>query len=343
MSVIKKILLIPVYVLALFTQAKSFKSNPVIGSRLLNMLGLHVVRVVISHGVYNFKLFILSFLVSPGDRRKFKENGYIVKEGFLPKREFETLKEEVLSWNGQIRQNIQGSTLVYRSFLHNDAVGDKKSIIKLKGDADLLNLLKFTSGKNEVPRFYIEQVRHDEGRKDKGDPQHNLHSDTFHPTVKAWLFLDDVSKGNGPFKYVPGSHKLTWRRLKWEYRRSMKAANINDGYSEKGSFRADDKDLEYLGLGKAIEVKVPKNSLVIANTNGFHCRGKAARKGAKRLAVWASSRVNPFNPLIGFDFRFLSELRDKIMVRYQQDIDNKAKKKGVKPSWHVKKGAKYSK
>ena len=41
------------------------------------------------------------------------------------------------------------------------------------------------------------------------DPQTALHADTFHPTVKAWLFLTDVAADAGPFTYVPGSHRLT--------------------------------------------------------------------------------------------------------------------------------------
>lgn len=31
------------------------------------------------------------------------------------------------------------------------------------------------------------------------DPQNDLHMDTFHPTVKAWLWLDDVDEDMGPF------------------------------------------------------------------------------------------------------------------------------------------------
>ena len=36
------------------------------------------------------------------------------------------------------------------------------------------------------------------------DPQTDLHTDTFHPTVKAWLFLTDVAADAMPFVYVPG-------------------------------------------------------------------------------------------------------------------------------------------
>ena len=65
-----------------------------------------------------------------------------------------------------------------------------------------------------------------------------LHADTFHPTMKAWFFIDEVSADKGPFTYVPGSHRLTWARPKWKYRRSITARHFKDGYSEKGSMRA---------------------------------------------------------------------------------------------------------
>ncbi|NND91978.1 MAG: hypothetical protein HKN42_14050 [Granulosicoccus sp.] len=41
------------------------------------------------------------------------------------------------------------------------------------------------------------------------DPQSDLHSDTFPATAKAWLFLADVGKEDGPFCHVAGSHKFT--------------------------------------------------------------------------------------------------------------------------------------
>src|SRR5438132_582901 len=56
------------------------------------------------------------------------------------------------------------------------------------------------------------------------DPQTALHADTFHPTVKAWLFLTDVAADQGPFTYVPGSHRLSPERLAWERRMSLAAA-----------------------------------------------------------------------------------------------------------------------
>ena len=53
------------------------------------------------------------------------------------------------------------------------------------------------------------------------DPQLELHSDTFHPSLKAWLFLTDVPEDGRPLTYVAGSHRLTPDRLAWEKRRTV--------------------------------------------------------------------------------------------------------------------------
>ena len=120
--------------------------------------------------------------------------------------------------------------------------------------------------------------------------------------MKAWFFLQDVDSSQGPLNYVPGSHRLTLARLRWEYRRSLVAAKLQDGYSEKGSFRADEEDLRQLGLPEPRHFTVSANTLVIADTGGLHRRGAAA-PGARRLEIWAYSRLNPFNPWPGINSR----------------------------------------
>src|SRR5437016_4485285 len=78
------------------------------------------------------------------------------------------------------------------------------------------------------------------------DPQTALHADTFHPTVKAWLFLTDVAADAGPFTYVPGSHLLTAQRLAWERRMSLAARRSPDADTREGSFRIDPGELPAL-------------------------------------------------------------------------------------------------
>lgn len=334
LEIFKNILLTPYWLASVFTQAKSFKENPIIGSKILNVLGLHVFRLVLSHSIFHFKLFILSPLVSKEDRIFFKENGYIVKQNFLAESEFEQLKNESKNWKQDLRQCVQGDTANVRAFLHTDILNENKIFAKFAENKQMLKIFKYCSAKNELPRIYIEQVRNDVVKTKRKDPQKNLHSDTFHPTMKAWLFLEDVTPENGPFTYLPCSQKLTWKRIKWEYNKSINAKNTIDGYTEKGSFRFTEEDLKELGYDKIVPMTVPKNSLVIANTYGVHRRGDATQHKATRLSIWVSSRVNPFNPWVGFDTQFAKRMRDKLMLKYTEYLDKKVAGSSKKSPWH---------
>jgi hypothetical protein len=127
------------------------------------------------------------------------------------------------------------------------------------------------------------------------DPQTFLHADTFHPTVKAWLFLTDVAEDAGPFTYVPGSHRLTRQRLDWERCMSLSARHSPNPDDRQGSFRIDPAELASLGLPQPRSFAVPPNTLIVADTFGFHARGPSERPSL-RVEIWAYGRRSPFLP-----------------------------------------------
>src|SRR5438445_11177568 len=101
------------------------------------------------------------------------------------------------------------------------------------------------------------------------DPQRGLHTDTFHPTVKAWLVLTGVTPDAMPFVYVPGSHRLTPQRLSWERRMSIRASQ-RANQPERQLVRAISRDeLAELGLPAPTLIAAPANTLVVADTFGF--------------------------------------------------------------------------
>lgn len=105
-----------------------------------------------------------------------------------------------------------------------------------------------------------------------------IHADIHFPSVKAWLYLNDIDESNGAFVFAPGSHKLTIGRLAYEYEASVRVARAKaDGAVHStvpyGLARIPRPDqLRQMGIveksfvGKA-------NTLVVANTMGFHRRG----------------------------------------------------------------------
>src|SRR5260370_1309121 len=79
------------------------------------------------------------------------------------------------------------------------------------------SLIGYAGSSAAAPMVYIQTIL-SQATQGPPDPQTDLHTDTFHPTVKAWLFLTDVEPDAMPFVYVPGSHRLTPERLQWERR-----------------------------------------------------------------------------------------------------------------------------
>jgi len=319
----KNLLLLPVHLLSIFTTAKSFR-NPVIGSRLLNRLGLHVGRMIAAHAIYQLRQFLLFSSIAKEDRETFDRDGFLIKNNFLPADQYEALMRQIREYDGCAREVKEGDTLTRRLLLSDEVSGNFPAYRDLTDNPEYTRLLAYTSAMNEYPSTFLERIIH--GAIDGApDPQKALHKDTFHPTMKAWLFLEDVKPANGPFHYIPGSHRLSWTRIKWEYHESIRRSTPTEDkrHSLGGAFRPTADDAKALGLAEPIALLVKKNTLVIADTMGFHKRGHAD-PGQQRIAIWVNSRVNPFNPIPGFHSRFLGSVRDGIYERYLAYLDKKA-------------------
>jgi hypothetical protein len=323
----------PLWLLQLLHVSKSFEQNPIIGSRLLNRSGLHVLRVVLAHGITRLRWIFLAPLLPQSQRRLFRQQGYLILTNFLPADRFAALEAEVRSYRGEVRECIQGDTQTHRTLLDDQALRDLPTCRCLVYDRVYRRILQWTAVRYGQPLIFIEQVRNGFVSDGGADPQKNLHADTFHPTMKSWLYLDDVTEANGPFAYVPGSNRLTWRRLVWEYRQSVLGRDLPDRYARRGSLRLSEQDRRALGLPEPRRFVVPANTLVIANTFGFHARSPANR-GSTRLAIYADSRTNPFNPWPGLDLHWSNQLKYRALQWYRRRQDRQAARCGTRPSWH---------
>lgn len=286
--------------LKVFTWDMSFRKNRIIGNYWLNLLGLHALRFLISHGLFRFRLLLLSPLLDAGQRRQFREDGFLRMDNFLPPEDFAALKQEATAYHGRVHEVLEGGTITQRLYLTEEVLEDLPACRALTRHEALLRRLRYASSKNRIPLFYLENIIHHQNNDGAGDPQKDLHRDTFFPCVKAWLYLDPVEARNGPFTMVPGSHRLTWKRLCWEYRQSLIASRREQQADPQrywdGSFRFAERDLASLGYDRPVAMQVPANTLIIANVHAAHCRGDGAA-GASRLTVWMQARDNPFNPV----------------------------------------------
>ncbi len=287
--------LAPYWAAQLLTGAKSFMDNPLIGSAALNAWGLHASRVQLAHRLAESRRRRLAHLVSAEDRADFDRDGFVLKRDFLPKDEFARVLAEVQAHRGTVRETVQGNA-VTRRIARDPATLARLPVLRamLRGP-EWRGLLRYAGSCDAEPIFYIQTIL-SHARSGPDDPQ----CDTFHPSVKAWLFLTDVPEDEGPFTYVPGSHRLTPQRLAWERRRSLAMADEPDRLSRRGSFRVEAGELASVGLPPPRRLAVPANTLVVADTYGFHARGPSARP-TRRVEVWAYGRRNPFLPWAGLD------------------------------------------
>ena len=313
-------------------QGKSFRDNPILGSSRLNRLGLHAGRVTLAHAAATLRRAQLAWLVPAELRRRFLEDGFVMLESFLEPELFERVHAEARAYRGEVRECIQGDTLTHRVLLDRAARRRMPAIARAVDDPRWSRFIAWASGTTLPPLFYVQQVLNGV-RKGPPDPQKNLHSDTFHPTVKAWLFLDDVAPTEGPLRYVPGSHRLDLARLRWERARSLDAVAARDSYSARGSLRLSEGDRNALGYREARAFAVRANTLVVADTHGFHGRGHSEEPSA-RLELWAFSRPNPFVPIVAPPVPRARDIQDALLVRWWHHQDARSAKRGQRAPWH---------
>jgi len=290
----KTLALAPWWPLSVLTSAKSFVDNPLLGSPRLNQQGLHAWRVRKAHALATQRRTALQHRISPQDLANFERDGFVVHHDVLPKDTFQRLRDAVLARPFPAREMVQGDTITRRMAIDAAARVASPELSAFLDSPLWQGLTRYVAGYDAPPWAYVQSIL-SHTRNAGPDPQTRLHADTFHPSMKAWFFLTDVAVDEGPFCYVPGSHRLTPQRLAWEQRKSVEAASLADRYTARGSFRIDANELPALELPPPRLLAVPANTLVVADTYGFHARGPSVRPST-RVEIWGYDRRNPYLP-----------------------------------------------
>jgi Phytanoyl-CoA dioxygenase (PhyH) len=295
LSEVRRAAMTPLWIAQLATGTKSFERNLVIGSRQLNEWGLHAARVAVAYKLASARRQRLAGMISDQDRAAFARDGFVVRPGFLPEQQFAVLVAQVRAYRGPLREITEGDTVMRKIALDGTALAELPALAAVLRSPDWHGLIRYVGSRDAEPVVWVQSIlRHACDGPD--DPQTFLHADTFHSTVKAWLFLTDVTEDGGPFTYVPGSHRLTAERLAWERRMSLSARHSPNAEIRQGSFRIDSAELASLGLPPARAFAVPANTLIVSDTFGFHARGPSVR-ASLRVEIWAYGRRSPFPSL----------------------------------------------
>ena len=326
--------LTPYWSAQLLTGAKSFMDNPLLGSATLNAWGLHARRLRLAHGLADRRRRRIAHLVSAADQAAFDQNGVVVKQNFLPPDVFKHVLAEVEAYRGPGRETVQGNALTRRLPLDPATLAHLPALRGMLRQPDWRGLLRYAGSYDAEPIHYLQTIL-SHAYPGPDDPQCDLHSDTFHPSVKAWLFLTPVAADEGPFTFVPGSHRLTPARLAWEHRRSLAMAEEPNRLTRRGSFRVNLADLAAMGLPPPQVFAVPANTLVVADTYGFHARGPSVRPTC-RVEVWAFGRRNPFLPWAGLDPWKIEALGQRRAPLLWRGMDMRERLGGKRNVWRLR-------
>jgi hypothetical protein len=290
---------LPFWTLAIFTGAKSFVDNPILGSKRLNRAGLHRWRLQVAHWLAWSRRSRLARLISDELRHQFDRDGFIAVPNFLPEEVFRKLQSEVLEAALESREHQQGDTITRRVPVGPRLLATLPDLARILDGQRWKGIMAYVASSRIAPLYYIQTIV---GGciEAQPDPQVQLHADTFHPSMKAWLFLTDVHPDDRPLTYVAGSHRLSAERAEWEHRKSIDVATDGDRLSQRGSFRIADAELAALNLPEPTHFAVPANTLIVADTCGFHARATSDRTTI-RVEFWAYARRSPFIPWTGLD------------------------------------------
>lgn len=322
------VLKMPLYAAELATGAKSFCDNPLIGSRRLNEAGLHVERIRLAEKMADARRRRLAHLVSEEDRAAYQRDGFIETRDLLSEADLAGVRREIETTPLDAWDMRQGNAVTRFIPLPPNVLKDLPHLSRAVWNRNLQNGLRYVASTQGDPLIYLHIVMTNPDSKRKADPQTSFHSDTFHQTAKCWLFLYDIDEADGPFTYIPGSHRLTPERLDWEREQSLTAAANEDRLHARGSFRLRADELERLNYPEPRRFAVPGNSLVVADTHGFHARAASGRPSV-RVGLYGSLRRNPFLPWTGGDLFSLPGLKGRQAQIFlaQKDLEKRLRGK----------------
>lgn len=277
---------------------RTFSTAKFIRSPMLNIVGLHVFRVALFNVIY--------FLRKRGGvrhplARRLASDGYVLVPNFLAPIEFARLKAAADAGWSQYASNVDhgrwGTTTLDNLSVDaavpllkrvvEETVWRHPDFVQLVSEIEYAATLERLSVPGDhTARCYLERVCHG---GDGSDEQQQVHVDIFYPALQVFLYLEEVNEGDGPFSYFPRTHRVTPLRLAFEYVMSVRAPQ-NAGWRMPDWLRGFLKSRETLCVA-------PANTLVVANSQGFHARGKAA-PGRTRYSLRFGFRNSPLGALL---------------------------------------------
>ena len=252
---------------------KFFSLENSIDKRIISEIGVsgNLLRTIISH-----YLTFNKFDMRDEELFNFYLKGYTVISNCLPTKIFHSIKEKLIdSVNISKKEDpIEHKDIdINFSFDSNTKIG-----------SFLNKITKNTPSEVKIKGLLI---RSNQRKWRKGNVQ-EYHSDRYNPCFKGFVYMSDTSVSNAAFEYLPGSSVLTEEIVNFYYEwfnYIFKLTELPDKgvptlmyeWIHRGN-KYNDKDLNEklstLKLPSIVKLELSENSVIFANTWGWHRRGK---------------------------------------------------------------------
>lgn len=264
-----------------------FSDKKTIDNRALNLLGAQVIRSIAARVVRNRRSFPVDYKLQD-ELEELEREGIVTWPDFLSPDDFEAVRRECLNLvarDGGLPFLKFGPNTVGRIGLANAGTDQ---LWRFFADKRLQNLLEMSERRPLGDLSAIACLEHliQGPAQEFVDPELELHSDIFFTTHKVWFYLSDVRLESGPLAFVKRSHWLTPQCLYYIYKESCTRA-LGANKSRRISLHEKRK------FGDETVVTCPRNTLVVANTCGYHRRVQGM-VGGERLSLHFQLRANPF-------------------------------------------------
>ncbi len=279
-----------------------FSGRRVVDSTALNAAGVQVFRALAARANLHARRTVYGTSNLPA-YRQFARDGFCVVEDFLSEEEMAKIRAEFDGALGagrsvehvdpdrlgieldtvHLEPSQEGFQNTESLLLRNPSL--LSLVVAYEGWPNLSRMEKWSTAKYRFERCFRSVESPDEAA-DETISNSDVHRDIFYSITKAFYFLEDVDEHNGAFVFVPKSHRLSVRRLVYEYRQSLGRQRRRD------SGRISGEELQAFGLEKRSLI-CKANTLVLFDGNCFHARGRFD-PGTDRKIVYSEWRSNPF-------------------------------------------------
>lgn len=280
------------------------------GNNFLNLIGLQAARTLKDRAAWHLRRFNEPDYIRE-QLKILQRDGLLVIQDFLPQNDFEDLERELAEIDTWPEERFTfhqlGENMVARQLSASFYGDELPAFMRLLQDNQFIYDLARSVPRRRPsyrPRVVLHKLYKPDPQKPAGEYNLDrvLHPDRHYPFVKAFFCLYDMTREAAPYTYVPGSHRINWERISYEYQLGAQAARYKkdvDRFDEL-TWALSRRLLERLGLQERPLV-VPKNTLILTDNAGLHRRNdmiSGTRLTANLDYKFFESIAHPLYPLL---------------------------------------------